>query len=134
MIEIGRLCIKLKGREAGRKAIIVDILDKNFVIIDGNVKRRKCNINHIDILPEKFDIKKGAATEEIKKLFKEKGILIEKKPKVANKKARKGGEKPKKIRPRRKKESSKKSSNIKKKSEEEIVEEALSAAEKQKSN
>ena len=141
MIEIGRICVKSTGREAGRKAVIVDILDKNFVIIDGNVKRRKCNINHIEILPEKFDIKKGATTEEVKKLFREKGILVERKPKVADKKPRKGGEKPKKIRPRKKKEAPKKAAKGKKKSgkeknksEEEIVEEALKAAEKQESN
>ncbi len=129
MIEIGRICVKLVGREAGKKAIIVDIIDNNFVLIDGNVKRRKCNIDHIEILPEKFDIKKGASTEEIKKIFKEKGILEEKEPKVKNKKPRKGGEKPKKIRPRKQKAAPKKGKK-KAKTEDEIVEEALKAAEK----
>ncbi|WP_457611716.1 KOW motif-containing protein, partial [Methanocaldococcus sp.] len=36
-IEIGRVCIKTLGREAGNTCVIVDILDKNFVLIDGNV-------------------------------------------------------------------------------------------------
>lgn len=100
MIEIGRLCIKLAGREAGKKAVIVDILDGNFVLIDGNVKRRKCNINHLELLSEKMDIKKGAASEEVRNLFKEMEILEKREPKIKNKRERKGGKKPKKIRPR----------------------------------
>ena len=104
MIEVGRLGVKLTGREAGKKCIIVEQVDKNFVMIDGNVKRRKCNITHIELLPEKLDIKSGASTDEVKKLFKDKGILDEKKVGVAKKRARKGGDKPKKIRPRKKPE------------------------------
>lgn len=133
MIEVGRLCVKIAGREAGKKAIIVDIIDDTFVLIDGNVKRRKCNINHIELLPEKFEIKNGATTEEVKKLFEEKGILEKHEPKVKNKRSRKGGERPKKIRPRKK--TAAKSTKKSKKSEEKIVEEALEAAEEQtKSN
>ncbi|MCD6576365.1 MAG: 50S ribosomal protein L14e [Nanoarchaeota archaeon] len=133
MIEVGRLCVKIAGREAGKKAIIVDIMDDTFVLIDGNVKRRKCNISHIELLPEKFEIKKGASTEEVKKLFEEKGILEKHEPKVKNKKPRKGGERPKKVRPRKK--TIAKPTKKSKKSEDEIVEEALKAAEEQtKSN
>ena len=47
MIEIGRIVIKTAGRDAGREAVIVDILDDNYVLIDGNVRRRKCNILHL---------------------------------------------------------------------------------------
>ena len=128
MIEIGRLCIKLSGREAGRKCVVVDIQDKNFVVIDGDVKRRKCNIDHLIALPEKLDIKKGAKTEEIRTLLKKQGLIKEKKPAVANKKPRKAGEKPKKIRPRKKAEAPKKGTKKAKKSEDEIVEQALAKA------
>jgi len=52
-IEVGRICIKLTGREAGRKCIIVDIMDKNFVLITGpknvtGVKRRKYGVINLD--------------------------------------------------------------------------------------
>ncbi|MEM4535607.1 MAG: 50S ribosomal protein L14e, partial [Desulfurococcaceae archaeon] len=48
-IEIGRICVKVTGREAGRKCIIVDIIDENFVLVTGpkslsGVKRRRANI------------------------------------------------------------------------------------------
>lgn len=75
MIEIGRICLKIAGREAGKKVVVVDILDDNFVLIDGNVKRRRCNIAHLEPLPQKIEIKKGASTDEIKKIFKKIGIL-----------------------------------------------------------
>ena len=35
MLEVGRLCIKLAGRDAGKKAVVVENIDSNFVLIDG---------------------------------------------------------------------------------------------------
>lgn len=77
-IEVGRICVKLVGREAGRKCVIVDIIDDNFVFITGpkqltGVRRRKCNIKHIEVLPEKINIPKGASDEEVLKALEEQG-------------------------------------------------------------
>ena len=63
--EVGRICVKLIGREAGRKCVVVDIMDKNFVLITGpknvtGVKRRRANTNHIEPLKDKIKIKRGA--------------------------------------------------------------------------
>ncbi len=79
-IEVGRICVKIAGREAGRKCVIVDIVDDNFVLITGpktltGVKRRKCNIKHIEVLPEKISISKGASDEEVLKALEEAGKL-----------------------------------------------------------
>ena len=69
-IEIGRVCIKTKGREAGKKAVVVDI-EKGFVIIEGEgIRRRKCNPRHLFPTEHKVDISKGAKHEEILKLIK----------------------------------------------------------------
>ena len=70
IIEVGRICVKLYGREAGRKCIIVDSVDKNFVLVTGpkevtGVRRRRTNIKHIEPTPIKIDIKKGADDKEI---------------------------------------------------------------------
>ncbi|MBN1644501.1 50S ribosomal protein L14e [Candidatus Woesearchaeota archaeon] len=67
MIEIGRLCVKIAGRDAGKKCIIIDILEGPYVMIDGETRRRKCNIAHLEPLEEKIDIKKGASHDESKK-------------------------------------------------------------------
>ncbi len=79
-IEIGRICVKTRGREAGRKCVIVDIIDENFVLITGpknisGVRRRRANINHIEPLDKKIEINKGAGDEEVAKALEEAGLL-----------------------------------------------------------
>jgi len=69
-IEIGRICVKQRGRETGKKCVVVDIVDKSFVLVTGpkevsGVKRRRANINHLRPLEEKLDISRGASDEEI---------------------------------------------------------------------
>ena len=92
MFEVGRICIKLAGRDAGREAVIVDILEDRFVLIDGNVRRRKCNIMHLEPTSKKIEIKKKADHALVKVEFEKlKFGTWETKP-------RKTGEKPKKVR------------------------------------
>jgi len=69
MIEIGRLCVKIAGRDAGLKCVIVDILNDKFVLIDGQTRRRKCNILHLEPLKVVINVKKNASHEDIKKEF-----------------------------------------------------------------
>jgi len=69
-IEVGRVCVKIAGREAGRKCVIVDVIDRNFVLITGpqkvtGVKRRRANISHIEPTEKRVDIKRGNSDEEI---------------------------------------------------------------------
>ena len=71
-IEIGRICVKIAGREAGKKCIIVDTIDKNFVLVTGpkvlsKVKRRRANIKQLEPTDEKVEIEKGAEDKEIEK-------------------------------------------------------------------
>ena len=81
-IEVGRICVKLTGREAGRKCVIVDIMDKSFVVITGpkivtGVKRRRANMNHVEPLQDKIAIKRGATDEEVTEELKASGKLEE---------------------------------------------------------
>ena len=74
-MEVGRICVKIVGREAGKKCILVDIIDQNFVLITGpkavsDIKRRRANINHIEPTQEKIDINRGATDEEITEALK----------------------------------------------------------------
>ncbi|MBS7619425.1 50S ribosomal protein L14e [Candidatus Bathyarchaeota archaeon] len=73
-IEIGRVCVKTKGREAGKRCVVVDIIDKNFVIASGpkeltGIKRRRVNINHLEPTEEKINIKRNTTDEEIRELL-----------------------------------------------------------------
>lgn len=78
-IEIGRLCIKLAGRDAGKECLIVDILDKNFVLVDGNTRRRKCNVGQLEFSGQKAELKKGSSHEEVLEALKGLGIKLPKK-------------------------------------------------------
>lgn len=73
---IGRVCIKLTGREAGKYCVIVDNLDDNFVLIDGNIKRRKCNINHLEFTDKVLNIKKDASTKEVLEAMSKENIKV----------------------------------------------------------
>ncbi len=78
-IEIGRICVKVRGREAGRKCVIVDIIDENFVLITGpkgltGVKRRKANVDHIEPTGKKVEIEKGSSDDEVLKALEEAGL------------------------------------------------------------
>src|SRR3989338_4633184 len=82
MIEIGRLCVKIAGRDAGLKCIIIDILDDKFVLIDGETRRRRCNIFHLEPLEQVVKIKNNASHEEVGNALKDLGIGVrETKPK-----------------------------------------------------
>ena len=79
-IEVGRVCVKLTGREAGRKCVIIDVMDKSFIIITGpqkvtGIKRRRANVNHVEPLQDKLDLTRGASDEEVEKALKEVGKL-----------------------------------------------------------
>jgi len=81
-IEVGRICVKIAGREAGRRCVIVDIVDKNFVLTTGpqkvsGVKRRRVNVNHVEPTQTKIDIKRGATDEEVTEALKAAGKLEE---------------------------------------------------------
>lgn len=76
MFGIGRIVIKTAGRDAGNTAVIVDKIDEKFVLIDGNVRRRKCNIAHLEPLNDVLKIKKDASTSDVHKAMKEAGMKV----------------------------------------------------------
>jgi large subunit ribosomal protein L14e len=102
MFEIGRLCMKIAGRDAGKKCLIVDVIDEHFVMIDGETRRRKCNIKHLEPLNQVAEVTKNAPAPEVVRILKKMGIEIEeKKPKTKTVKAR--TERPKHTRKRKEK-------------------------------
>lgn len=82
MFKVGRLCLKTAGRDAGKKCVVVDVLEKNLVLVDGETRRRKCNIMHLEPLKDVVSIKKGASHDEVKRTLEPLGFkIIETKPK-----------------------------------------------------
>jgi large subunit ribosomal protein L14e len=79
-IEVGRVCVKVAGRESGRKCVIVDVMDKSFVVVTGpkkvtGVKRRRVNINHVAPTEDTVQIKRGASDEEVTHVLEADGKL-----------------------------------------------------------
>ncbi|RLG53032.1 MAG: 50S ribosomal protein L14e [Thermoproteota archaeon] len=82
LLGVGRVCVKTAGREAGRKCVIVKVIDKNYRLVTGppeltGVRRRKCNIKHLEPLPYVLDIGEDASDEEVAKKLLEANILSE---------------------------------------------------------
>ena len=73
-MDVGRICVKLKGREAGSRCVIVDVVDRNYVIVTGplevtGVRRRRVNMSHLQPLNEVVEISRNASDEEIAALL-----------------------------------------------------------------
>lgn len=109
MFEIGRICIKTAGRDAKCKCVIVDVLEKNFVLVDGQTRRKKCNIKHLEPTKELIKIKKKALHTDVVKEFKKLGIEIK------ERKARKAAPRPRKIRKKKEKPKEETKKPVKKK-------------------
>ena len=82
MFEVGRVCIKIAGRDAGKIAVVVEKLKDGLVLVDGNVRRRKCNINHLEPSEKEIKIKKGASTADVHKAMSSSKLKVEEKKKV----------------------------------------------------
>ena len=81
-IEVGRICVKQAGRENGKKCIVIDVMDKSFVLVTGpkkitGIKRRRVNINHVMPLQDKIDVKRGASDDEVAQVLEAAGKLQE---------------------------------------------------------
>ena len=77
-IQVGRICVKRRGREAGHKCVIVDVIDESFVLVTGpkavsGVKRRRANVKHLQPSGDFLPISKGASDEEVLNLLNKTG-------------------------------------------------------------
>jgi large subunit ribosomal protein L14e len=69
---VGRIVVKTHGREKGRQCVVVERIDKNFVLVTGppklsGVRRRRVNVDHIKPTEHKIDISSGADDKAVTK-------------------------------------------------------------------
>lgn len=83
ILEPGRVCVKTAGREAGKLCVIIetDSKNKNFVVIDGNVRRKKCNVRHLKFFSVVVKITKSSSKDEIIRALKTAGFEVKLKEK-----------------------------------------------------
>ncbi len=106
MVDVGDVAVKIAGRDAGQVCVVVDVLDRNFVLVDGATRRRKCNLRHLEFLNKKVKIKKGVSSEEVRKALAELGLKL--------KEVKKGKTKERKEKPAKTRSSKKEENTVKK--------------------
>lgn len=79
-LDVGTVCMKVAGREGGSVCCVVKPVDKTFVMITGpkpvtGIKRRRCNIEHLEPVGIKMDIKEDATDEEIIEAYKKSNVI-----------------------------------------------------------
>ena len=80
LYKVGRICIKTAGREIGRKCVVVDTIDKNYVLISGpksisRVKRRRANVRQLEPTEHVLSIDKGISDDDLEKVLKKESKL-----------------------------------------------------------
>ncbi|RDE12629.1 MAG: 50S ribosomal protein L14e [Candidatus Thorarchaeota archaeon] len=78
--ETGRVCVKTMGRETGSYCVIVASKDENMVVVTGpkkisGVRRRPCNIKHLEPLETQLEIAEDADDETVEKAITDAGLL-----------------------------------------------------------
>ena len=78
-IQIGRIIVKTNGREAGKKAVIVDLINQNYVLVTGpkeltSVRRRKCNVMHLEPTDKLVSVKRDASDDDVSAAINEAGF------------------------------------------------------------
>lgn len=94
ILEPGRVCLKIAGREGGKYCVILDSVDPSSVNITGpksitGIKRRKCNIFHVEPTEHLLNISKNATDPSVEAAWKESGLIEKLKIEVPKKKERK---------------------------------------------
>ena len=78
VLDIGRVCMKIAGRDSNKIAVVIKKLDDNHVLIEGNVRRKKCNIKHLEPLNKILKIKEEETGDNIRELLEKEGFKIDK--------------------------------------------------------
>jgi large subunit ribosomal protein L14e len=90
MYEVGRIVVKLAGRDSGKMAVIVEKIDDRHVLIDGQTRRRKCNVAHLHPLEKTIDLKENASHADVEKEFQKINLEVRNtKPKTVEQRPKK---------------------------------------------
>ena len=96
MFDVGRICLKTAGRDAGNFCVVIKKLDLPYVLVEGYTRRRKVNIRHLEPTDKVVEIPKEATREKVIIALEKEGCKIKQKkgPKY-QKSVGKEGNKPK---------------------------------------
>ncbi|KAL1924462.1 60S ribosomal protein eL14 [Calcarisporiella thermophila] len=78
LVEVGRVVMLNSGSDAGKLAVIVEIVDHRRAIVDGpstGVKRHEHSFRRLTLLPYVVTIPRGTGSSVVKKAFEESGVI-----------------------------------------------------------
>jgi large subunit ribosomal protein L14e len=127
-LEVGKVCLKIVGRESGKPCVVVKKVKNEkgkegaFVLVTGpklltGVKRRRCNIEHLEPTQYKLEIKDDASDEEVVEAYKKAGVIAKfnlKLPSAAEMKSEKSKPEKKEEKPKKEEKQEKKGKEEKK--------------------
>lgn len=76
LYNVGRICVKLAGRDAGEKCVVLSEAKDGRVLIGGATRRREVNVNHLEPLNETVSVKVGASDSDLSKVLEPLGIKV----------------------------------------------------------
>lgn len=76
IFQVGRVCVKIAGRDAGKKCVVVEEIGGHYVVIDGATRRKKVNVKHLEPLADIADISSGATHDQVGKALSGLNIVI----------------------------------------------------------
>ncbi len=95
LYSVGSLCLKIAGRDAGKRCVIVEERDGRY-LVDGETRRRTCSARHLEPLGRRLELQPGATRAQVAAAFTELGVELH------ESKAKQAPERPKR-QPRKKK-------------------------------
>ena len=69
LFDVGRLCVKVAGRDAGKRCVILEKIDSVYVLVDGQTRRKKVNTKHLEPLENTIEIAPQASAAVVKVAF-----------------------------------------------------------------
>lgn len=79
MFTTGRICVKIAGRDAGKYCVVIKGLENGYVLVDGQTRRKKVNINHLEPTKKTVEMKEEAETSEVAEALKKEGFVVQEK-------------------------------------------------------
>lgn len=74
VLNVGRVCVKIAGRDAGKRCVIIKEIDSNYVLVDGQTRRRKVNKFHLEPIDMVLSIEEDADNKTVVAALTEAGF------------------------------------------------------------
>jgi len=73
-MDVGRICVKTAGRDSGKYCVIINKIDENTVLIDGQTRKKKCNTKHLEPTKKTIKITQNTTNQQILQELTKNGI------------------------------------------------------------